>query len=134
MKLPILFQSLKPITGQEERSKLLAQESNLYQILAQIKTQIRNRYAVKPDRMDLHIEITKLRQDPEFYFKAKNLHQTFIDISEPQHWGFLRQAFVLWTPEVADYGKTHITLAFFGNYPKPSLSELLKIVEDALTT
>jgi len=110
MKLLILFQSLEPIIGQEERSKLLAQESDLYQILTQVKAQIQNQYAVKPDRMDLHIEITKLRQDPQFYSKTKNLHQTFVDISESQHWGFLRQAFVLWTPEVVDYGKTHITV------------------------
>lgn len=132
MNLPIVFQSLERIVGQEGRSKLLHTESKLYAILHQLKQAIAANYSVGDDRMDLHIEITKLRRDEAFRSKAESIHEQEIDLSKPENWGFLGRAFVLWTPTVADYGKTHITIAFFGKHPRPTLADLQKLVQRIL--
>lgn len=118
--LSIEFESLDRIIGQEGCSKLLTKQSNLYCVLKQFKQVIQNKYQVKPDRMDLHIELSKNRRDPKFREKAESLHLKNINLSDISNWGYLGRAFVLWTPEVADYGRTHITIAFLGDYPKPA--------------
>lgn len=128
MTFTIEFESLDRIEGKEGRSKLLATQSELYQVLTRLKQAVKTRYEVKPDRMDLHIEITKQRNDPEFKKKAEEIHQATVDLSNESNWGFLGKAFVLWTPEVPSYGQTHITIAFFGNYPKPALDDLRTMV------
>ncbi len=134
MELPILFQSLDRIVGKEGKSKLLDNKSRLYQVLHQLKAEVFKRYEHKGDRMDLHIELTKIRDDKQFRQKAESLQGRTIDLSLPENWGYLGAAFVLWTPEVEAYGRTHITIAFFGGFPKPSLTELQKIVRDIVDT
>ena len=134
MKLSIEFESLDRIDGQEGRSKLLAKQSALYQTLKRLKEAVKSQYQVKPDRMDLHIEITKERRDPQFREKAESIHLHEVDLSDTNNWDFLGRAFVLWTPEVAGYGRTHITIAFFGNFPKPTLSTLQALALEAVTT
>ncbi len=128
MTFNIEFESPDRIEGKEGRSKLLATQSELYQVLKRLKQAIKTRYEVKPDRMDLHIEVTRQRNDPAFRKKAEEVHQTTIDLSDESNWGFLGKAFVLWTPEVLGYGRTHITIAFFGNYPKPTLDALQQMI------
>lgn len=128
MTLAIELESLNRIEGKEGRSKLLATQSELYQVLNELKQAIKARYEVKPDRMDLHIEVTKQRHDPDFRKKAVSIHQQTVDLANKNNWGFLGRAFVLWTPEVQDYGRTHITIAFFGNYPKPTLDTLHQMI------
>ena len=125
--LPILFQSLDRIVGAEGRSKLLAKESQLYQLLTRLKQEIRTRYQIAPDRMDLHIELTKNRRDPDFRQKAETLHQEEVALEVTANWGYMGRAFVLWTPPVAGYGKTHITVAFFGKHPRPPLADLQEL-------
>lgn len=132
MTLSIEFESLDRIDGQEGRSKLLAKQSTLYQTLKRVKEAVKSKYQVKPDRMDLHMEITKDRRDPQFREKAASIHLTTIDLSEVNSWGFLGRAFVLWTPEIASYGRTHITIAFFGDFPKPALADLQALVNELL--
>ena len=73
MKSPILFQSLDRIDGKEGKSKLLHNESELYQVLKQLKVEISKHYAHKGDRMDLHIELTKERRDEKFREKAESM-------------------------------------------------------------
>jgi len=119
-KTKILFRSLDRIVGAEGRSKLLAEESELYQLLRQVKEDIQQQYQIAPDRMDLHIEITKQRRDPDFRQKAEGLHAQHVDLEVKSNWGYMGRAFVLWTPTVEGYGKTHATVAFFGKYPRPS--------------
>ncbi len=130
MTYSIELASLDRIDGQEGRSKLLAPQSTLYQTIRRLKEAIKSKYQVKPDRMDLHVEITKDRRDPEFRAKAESIHQQNVDLNHLDNWGFLGRAFVLWTPEVAGYGRTHITVAFFGNFPKPALSTLQALVTE----
>lgn len=130
MKRPIIFQSLARIAGKERRSKLLHNESALYALLHQIKAQISQKYAVGEDRMDLHIEITKNPDDAALEAKTASLQEKVIDLSNPQNWGYLHKAFVLWTPEVADYGKTHITIAYFGDNLKPSWDDLWALIQE----
>jgi hypothetical protein len=132
MNIPILFQSLSRIAGKERRSKLLHNESELYALLHQVKTRIAKRYEVGEDRMDLHIEMTKNPDDSELEAKTKTLQGQNIALTLPENWGYLHRAFVLWTPEVADYGKTHITIAFFGDKPKPELIVLQELVLQVL--
>lgn len=133
MTLQIEFESLDRIVGQEGRSKLLAKQSALYQVLDRLKQAIKTKYEIKPDRMDLHIEVTKTRHDPLFRQKSESIHQTSVDLSNEANWGFLGRAFVLWTPEVDGYGRTHITIAFFGNHPKPELVTLQQITASAIS-
>lgn len=134
MKLPILFQSLDRIEGKEGKSKLLHNESELYQFLKQLKAEISKHYAHKGDRMDLHIELTKERRDQQFREKAERMHGVEIDLSKVENWGYLNQAFVLWTPEMKDYGRTHATVTFFGQHARPALSTLQAIVAELLKT
>ena len=124
MTLPIVFQSLDRINGKEGRSKLLHTDSQLYQLLHNLKRNISEQFPAKSDRMDLHIEITKQRRDPNFRAKAQHLQNQTVDLADTNNWGFLGRAFVLWTPESEGYGQTHITIAFFGRYPKPDLTVL----------
>jgi hypothetical protein len=134
MKLPILFQSLDRIDGKEGKSKLLHNESELYQLLKQLKVEISKHYAHKGDRMDLHIELTKERRDEQFREKAEDMHGKEIDLSNTENWGYINQAFVLWTPEMKGYGRTHATVTFFGNHERPELSKLQSIVAELLKT
>ncbi len=129
MNLPIVFQSLDRIEGKEGRSKLLKKESQLYVLLHELKQAIGERYKVGEDRMDLHIEVSKLRRDPEFRAKAESIHQQDIDLGIAENWVYLGRAFVLKTPEVKDYGETHITIVFFGKHPRPAIEGLREIVE-----
>ena len=124
MTLPIVFQSLDRINGKEGRSKLLHTDSQLYQLLHSLKRNISEQFPAKSDRMDLHIEITKQRRDPNFRAKAEQLQNQTVDLADANNWGFLGRAFVLWTPKSEGYGKTHITIAFFGRHPKPDLAVL----------
>ncbi len=128
MNVSIQFQSLDRIEGKEGRSKLLHTESKLYQILKQIKQGIEEQHQIGADRMDLHIEISKLRRDSDFRTKAESLDGQVLDLSNASNWRYMGRAFVLNTPEVEDYGETHATVAFFGRHPKPSLQALLDIV------
>ncbi len=132
MNVPILFQSLDRINGKEGRSKLLHTESRLYKFLKALKAEISEHYAHKGDRMDLHIEITKNRTDARFSAKAESINGIEVDLSDSSNWGYLGRAFVLWTPDVMDYGKTHATVTFFGDHPKPELKTLLTLVEKVL--
>ena len=132
MKLPIVFQSLDRIVGKEGRSKLLHTDSELYQLLKSVKATINQQFTTKGDRMDLHIEITKERRDPNFRTKAEQLHNQTVDVMNADNWGFLGRAFVLWTPESEGYGKTHITIAFFGNHPRPQVAVLQAISLDVV--
>lgn len=132
MNVSIQFQSLDRIEGKEGRSKLLHTESKLYQILKHIKQAIEEQYQVGADRMDLHIEISKLRRDPYFRTKAESLHGQMLNLSNASNWRYMGRAFVLNTPVVEDYGKTHTTVAFFGRHSKPSLQVLLDIVASVL--
>lgn len=134
MKLPILFQSLDRIEGKEGRSKLLHNESELYQFLKQLKTEISKHYAHKGDRMDLHIELTKNRRDQRFREKAESMHGKEIDLSNSENWGYLNQAFVLFTPDMKDYGQTHATVTFFGEHERAELSKLHAIITEILKT
>lgn len=134
MKLPILFQSLDRIEGKEGKSKLLHNESELYKLLQQLKAEISKHYAHKGDRMDLHIELTKERRDPRFREKAEYMHGIEIDLNNLDNWAYLNQAFVLWTPEMKDYGRTHATVTFFGQHERPALSTLQSIVAKLLKT
>ena len=61
-----MFQSLDRIEGREGKSKLLANDSELYTVLHKIKAEIRRSFVTASDRMDLHIEITRKRRDPLF--------------------------------------------------------------------
>ena len=124
MTVPIVFQSLDRINGKEGRSKLLHTDSQLYQLLHSLKRNISEQFPAKSDRMDLHIEITKQRHDPNFRAKAEQLQNQTVDLADANNWGFLGRAFVLWTPKSEGYGKTHITIAFFGRHPKPDLAVL----------
>lgn len=130
MKLPILFQSLDRIDGKEGRSKLLLDSSKLYLLLHALKKEISKEYTVGSDRMDLHIEITKERRDPEFKAKATVINGQIVDLADPKNWGYLGRAFVLWTPESEGYGRTHSTVSFFGNNPRPEVDVLVKKVLD----
>ncbi|MCU0447543.1 MAG: hypothetical protein MUE85_21810 [Microscillaceae bacterium] len=121
MLLPIEFQSTTRLAGVERKSKLLAQQSELYQVLEELKTAIRQVYEVNPDRMSLHIEISKNPTDAAFDAKAQSLQNQAISLSNRQSWGYLGKAFVLWTPEVSEYGKTHITIVYFGDFARPTL-------------
>ncbi len=132
MKLPIEFQSLDRIIGKEGRSKLLHQDAKLYSVLHQVKSAITQQHRVGDDRMDLHIEITKERRDPNFRTKAESLQHQTVDLSDSSNWNYLGRAFVLNTPAVENYGQTHITIAFFGRYPKPSVEQLTTIVQNVL--
>ena len=132
MNVPILFQSLDRIDGKEGRSKLLHNESELYKILHRIKAEIQKQYSVGSDRMDLHIEITKKRNDAEFRSKAEGLQEQLVDVKARKSWDFMDKAFVLRTPEVKGYGKTHATVVWFGDFPKPSFDMLYVIVEKVL--
>lgn len=128
MNLPIKFQSLDLIVGKERKSKLLHQDSDLYSVLHQIKQAIKEHYQVGADRMDLHIELTKVKDDPALRTKTESLENQELSLIDQENWGYLGRAFVLWTPEVIDYGKTHITIAFFGNKPKPDVKQLQALV------
>ena len=130
MNYPILFQSLARIAGKERRSKLLHNESELYAFLHRVKTRLQA-YPVGADRMGLHIELTKNPDDTELEAKTASLQGQTIEVSSPTNWGFLHRAFVLWTPEVADYGRTHITVAYFPD-GKPSFEELWACVGECL--
>lgn len=128
MKVPILFQSMDRIAGKERRSKLIHVDSDLYAKLQALKTLIQDQYAVAPDRMDLHIELTKNPDDPQLGEKTRLLHAQEVDLKNPDNWVYLGRAFVLMTPSVPDYGATHITLAFFGRNPRPALEVMRKLV------
>lgn len=130
MNLPILFQSLSRIVGKERRSKLLHNESELYAFLHQIKALVSTHYALGADRMDLHIELTKNSEDADLDRKAQSLQGQSVRTDLIENWSFLGRAFVLWTPEVAEYGKTHITVAFFGDTPKPDLATLWALIRE----
>lgn len=133
MQLPIIFQSLDRIDGREGRSKLLHSDSKLYSVLHSVKQKISEQYTVGSDRMDLHIELTKNRRDPEFSAKAKSIQDEIIDLSDSSNWGYMGRAFVLSTPAVDGYGKTHITISFFGRNPRPEESVLVDFVQSCLT-
>lgn len=128
MTLPILFESLDRIAGKERRSKLLKNGSELYHYLHQIKAKIKAHYPVGADRMDLHIEITKNPDDPLLHQKTLQLHNQLVDLSKADTWGYLGRAFVVWTPEAADYGITHITVTYFGEHPMPAIDEIRAVV------
>jgi hypothetical protein len=132
MKLPILFQSLDRLQGQERCSKLLHKESELYALLHALKSEIKSSYEVAADRMDLHIEITKDKEDGSFNEKAASLDGKEISLLQRENWGFMGKAFVLWTPEAPAYGRTHITIVYFGEHPKPALSTLHALTEGLL--
>jgi len=133
MKLAIKFQSLERIAGKEGKSKLLHHNSTLYQFLHRLKQEISKTHAHKGDRMDVHIELSRDRRDPNFSAKAKVLQGRSVDLADPNNWGYLgRGAFVIWTPNVADYGRTHITVCFFGEHPHPELSSLIKLAQGLL--
>lgn len=132
MKLAILFQSLDRIKGKEGRSKLLKDSSKLYEVLHALKKEISEKHKVGDDRMDLHIEISKERRDPEFRAKAKSLHEEVIDLADASNWGYLGRAFVIWTPEVRDYGRTHITVSFFGNNSRPNEKDMIAYAQKVI--
>ena len=131
--LPIVFQSLDRIVGKERRSKLIHKDTELYALLHHVKSLLRESYTVGNDRMDLHIELTKNPDDPNLRAKTESLQNQIVELSLSSSWGYLGRAFVLWTPEVAEYGKTHITIAFFGNKPKPPIEEIRQLVLDFIT-
>jgi hypothetical protein len=132
MELNIQFQSLDRIEGQEGRSKLIHSDSELYTLLHELKQKISKKYTVGSDRMDLHIEVTTQRRDPKFRQKAEIVHGQSVDLSDASNWGYLGRAFVLWTPEVEDYGRTHMTISFFGNSPRPDVATLTRLIEEFL--
>jgi hypothetical protein len=120
--LAIEFQSLTRVVGAERRSKLLREQSRLHQVLENLKSEIRQVYTVNSDRMGLHIEITKNPSDADFDEKAQSLQNQSLDLKNRANWGYLGKAFVLWTPEVSEYGRTHITIVYFGDNPRPQLN------------
>lgn len=128
MTLPILFESLDRIAGKERRSKLLKNDSELYHYLHKIKAKIKAHYPIGSDRMDLHIEITKDPDDGLLRQKTEQLHNQAVDLSKADTWGYLSRAFVVWTPEVAAYGVTHITVAYFAEHPMPTIDEIRALV------
>ena len=130
MVLPIKFQSLDRIDGKEGRSKLIHSDSELYQHLHALKSKIKQEYEVGSDRMDLHIELTKERRDPDFRQKTEQVQDETVDMSANESWGYLGRAFVLWTPETPTYGRTHITIAFFGSFPRPEESVLVELAQE----
>ena len=132
MNVTIQFQSLDRVEGKEWRSKLLHTDSKFYKVLKRIKQSIGEQYQVGNDRMDLHIEISKLRRDPDFRSKAESIHGQKINLGILSNWSYMGRAFVLNTREVQDYGPTHITVAFFGNYPRPDIQVLQNLVGQIL--
>lgn len=128
MKVPILFQSLDRIAGKERRSKLIHVDSDLYAKLQALKKRVQDQFTVAPDRMDLHIELTKHPDDPQLGEKTRLLQEQEVDLTNPDNWVYLGRAFVLMTPAVPDYGATHITLAFFGRNPRPALAVIRKLI------
>lgn len=123
MKLNIKF--LEPfhrISGKEVRSKLINSESDLYQFLENYRNNLYSYsgHLVSEKRMDFHIELLHRyqRNDIENYLKRVNqLENNEIDVSDISNYGFLGNAFVLFTPYIEGYGKTHITIAHFKGKP-----------------
>ena len=79
--LPIVFENpdrrVRGPTGyrSEGKSKLLARESDLYAFLAGLKRKMRDFGFAWRDRMDLHIELIKNRDDSELQVtRARELH------------------------------------------------------------
>lgn len=134
--MEVCFESLDRISGREGKSKLLAVQSDLYRCLKAVKAEIRAS-GLSPcrDRMDLHIEVTTSRDDDStLRAKAEALQGQLVDVTNPASYGILGGAFVLWTPAVQDYGRTHVTLAFFGKPDLPDAQTLREIAIRAVAT
>eukprot|EP00873_Tetraselmis_striata_P043370 jgi/Tetstr1/463634/TSEL_008496.t2 len=118
----------------EGKSKLLAADSDLYRCLHAVKGAIRSSgLSPRRERMGLHIEVTTTRvDDATLRDKAESLHGARIDVTDEECFGVLGGAFVLWTPEVPGYGRTHITIAFFGKPDVPDLVTLREIARQAV--
>jgi len=119
MKLPIeLLEPFRRIPGKEVRSKLIVPNCQLYQFLEQYRNNL-IKYSgrtIAPNRMDYHIEILERYQKNDintYLARVKFLNNTPINVADIDNFGFLGNAFVLFTPELQYYGKTHITIAYF---------------------
>ena len=126
--VPIRFLSIDRIESEEGRSKLLHTESRLYQFLTDLKAAIRQRFPTARDRMDLHIELVKTRDDALLRTRTVALDGQTIDLLDEAAWVFLGRAFVLRVPGIEDISAPHITVVYFGGHPRPPLDELLNVV------
>jgi len=129
MKINFLEPS-KRIKGKENKSKLLLPDSDLYKFISQYRQNIINTGSnISENRMDLHIEILKrsdAKNEVMFLKNVLQLENNDIDVENNENFGFLGKAFVLFTNEINNYGKTHITIVYFTN-DTMNLSDVLNL-------
>jgi hypothetical protein len=122
------------ILKQENKSKLFLPESDLYIFLEKYRQNIINysNYSVANKRMDYHIQI--LNKDEEhivdlFLKRVKELEGKSIDVFKITNYGYIGNAFVLFTPLLYGYCITHITIAYFNGNSKnlPNILDILKM-------
>ena len=61
-----------------------------------------------------------------FLKNVLQLENNDIDVENNENFGFLGKAFVLFTNEINNYGKTHITIVYFTN-DTMNLSDVLNL-------
>jgi hypothetical protein len=133
MKLQF-FEPFRRIPGKEIHSKLIDFNSELYQFLKQYRDNIikYSGFSVSRQRMDYHIALINRHERNNivsFLSRVNYLNNQDINLNDINNFGFIGKAFVLFTPEVHGFGKTHITIAYF-QYKPADIYHLINLHPD----
>jgi hypothetical protein len=131
------------IGPRENKSKLLNDKSILYEYLDQLRSYISTKYQIEPKRIDFHIELTDIPNDPQILAKAKHIQGVNVNILDPNAWGYMGKALVLYIPtsgggsqrgsSIQTLKPLHITVAYFKDQNNmPLLDEVRNMVHFTL--
>lgn len=114
MSLAIEFEDPTQRLQGEGCIKRLEVDSELVKYLEHLRAKLQQNSTdttIKGNDRPWHIELTRRSDRDSLVERAQELHGKSVDISDV---AILNgKALVLMTPEVAGYGKTHVTIAYF---------------------
>ena len=116
------LEPFRRIPRKENKSKLIDPNTELYDFLEKYRQNIikYSGVVVADKLMDYHIQILNRFESNNiqlFLNRVRYLSQFNIDINDINNYGFVGKAFVLFTPRIPNYGRTHITIAYFQYKP-----------------
>jgi hypothetical protein len=127
-KYVIIFaESTADIYKQDRRSAILNKDTNLYQLVSNIRVILEKKYGdlLQPLRMDYHIALMSYNEmkSDEYKQLLETRYKLISGTDIIPTYGFINKAFVLWTT-----AKSHITLGWFpgGHPPEDELKKILK--------
>mmetsp|Transcript_34423 Transcript_34423/g.97540 ORF Transcript_34423/g.97540 Transcript_34423/m.97540 type:complete len:157 (+) Transcript_34423:239-709(+) len=133
MDMEIRFRNPDRIVPGEDRSKLLATDSELHRCLTAVQAAIRRRWSPGKQKMELHIEVAHQKREhaARVRARAEALQGALVSPADPEAYQWSGTVLFLPTPEVDGYGETHITVCHFGATYAPEDPAELKAVAAA---